>query len=151
MKNIQSIRAEIKQFFDPDSEILETEVVISPCGHFRVKTNSYKQNIADRNCEVTKVDVFEVINESLIFSFFVNEGTFFHSWVTKNEIEYLLCAEDLCAGQTIIDLTNKNMSSYTTNDDGLIWTNHLLSPDEKLLAVFGCGWGLALFCDGLSF
>jgi hypothetical protein len=56
-----------------------------------------------------------------------------------------LCAEDLCGGQTIIDLTNKNMSSYTPNDDGLIWTNHILSPDEKLLAVFGCGCGSPYF------
>jgi hypothetical protein len=31
------------------------------------------------------------------------------------------------------------------NFDGLIWTKHLLSPDEKLLAVFGCGWGSAFF------
>jgi hypothetical protein len=74
MKNIESIRAEIEQFFNPDSEILETEVIISPSGHFRVKTNSYKQSATDRNWEVTKVDVFEVINERALY---------FHSLLMK--------------------------------------------------------------------
>jgi hypothetical protein len=146
MNNIDKIRKEILQYFNPDNEIIGSdEIFFSPSGHYRVQTKSFKQNKPDSNWNVTKVEVYETINNEIIFSFLVNEDTFFHSWVTKNETEYLLCAEDLCGGQTIIDLSNKKMSSFTTDDDGLIWTKHLLSPDEKLLAVFGCGWGSPFF------
>ena len=145
MNNIETVRNEIKEFFNPNSEIIETEIIFSPNKKYRVEINSYKQNKPDRNWEVTKVEIFNEPEQKMIFSFFVNEGTFYYSWVTKEKIEYLLCAEDLCGGQTIIDLTNQKMSSYSLNNDGLIWTKHLLSPDEKLLAVFGCGWGSAFF------
>jgi hypothetical protein len=145
MNNIEIVRNEIKEFFNADSQIIENEIIFSPSGKYRVETNSYKQNKPDRNWEVTKVEIFNESQQKIIFSFFVNEGTFYYSWVTKGQIEYLLCAEDLCGGQTVIDLTNQKLSSYSLNNDGLIWTKHLLSPDEKLLAVFGCGWGSAFF------
>ena len=145
MNKIEIVRNEIKEFFNPSSEIIETEFIFSPNGKYRVETNSYKQNKPDHNWEVTKIEVFYNIEQKNIFSFFVNDGMFYHSWVTKGEIEYLLCAEDLCGGQTVIDLTNRKMSSYSLNNDGLIWTKHLLSPNQKLLAVFGCGWGSEFF------
>jgi hypothetical protein len=146
MNYIDKIRSEIQEYVNLE-KVLEDrqETVYSPSQKFRVETKSYKQEKPGCNLEATKVDVYRGDSSDLMFSFFVNEGTFFHSWVTKNNVEYLLCAEDLCGGQTVIDLTNKKMSSYTTDDDGLIWIKHLLSPDEKLLAVFGCGWGTAFF------
>lgn len=145
MNYIETVRKEFEQFFNPDNPIIDREMFLSPSGNYKVETTSYKFDKPDTNIEISKIDVFNNNNSNLLFSFFINEGNFFHSWVTKNKTEYLLCAEDLCGGQTVIDLTNKSMSSYTTNDDGLIWTKHLLSPNEDLLAVFGCGWGSAFF------
>lgn len=119
---------------------------MSPSGNYRVETKAFKQNKPAVNWEVIKVEIFEVNHSELQRTFFVSdESTFFHSWVNKNGVEYLLCAEDLCGGQTVIDLTNNKISSYAAKDDGFIWTKHLLSPDQSLLAVFGCGWGSAFF------
>ena len=142
MNHIDEIRNEIQLYFNPDNVIENSqEVLFSPNKKYRVETRSFRQEKPNCNWEATKIEVYQTDNSSLLFSYFVNEGTFFHSWVTKRNVDYLLCAEDLCGGQTVIDLTNKKMSSYTANNDGFIWTKHLLSPDEKLLAVFGCGWG----------
>jgi hypothetical protein len=146
MNYIDKIREATNKYYQPDNEIIDSrESFFSPNGKYKIETKVFKPiNLSSRN--ITKVEIFNDAKSDLIFSFFVNEETFFHSWVTKQGIEYLLCAEDLCGGQTIIDLTNKKMSSYTTEtDDGLIWIKHLLSPNENLLAVFGCGWGSPFF------
>jgi hypothetical protein len=145
MNNIEIVRNEIKEFFNANSKIIETEIIFSPNKKYKVETSSYSQNDPNRNWDVTKIEIYNEPEQKMIFSFYVNDGTFYYSWVTKEKIEYLLCAEDLCGGQTIIDLTNQKMSSYSLNNDGLIWTKHLLSPDEKLLAVFGCVWGSPFF------
>ena len=146
MNFIQDIREEIRRYFNPDGTIENSEeTILSPNRNFKVQTKSYKQDRTNCNWEVTKVEIFDEATSNLLFSFMVNEGTFFHSWVIKDKKEYLLCAEDLCGGQTVIDFANKKMSSYSANEDGFIWTKHLLSPNEKFLAVFGCGWGSAFF------
>lgn len=146
MNYIDPVREEIKKYFNPNNAIDDSsDTAYSPNNKYRVDTKSFKQEKPNCNWEVTKVEVYQNDNSNLLFSFFVNEGIFFHSWVTKENVDYLLCAEDLCGGQTVIDLTNKVMSSHATNDDGLIWTKHLSSPNEDLLAVFGCGWGSAFF------
>lgn len=146
MNYIEKIRDEIKQYFNPNNAIdNSSETLFSPNNKYRLDTKSFRQEKPDCNWESTKIEIYQNDNSTLLFSFFVNEGTFYHSWVTKNEIEYLLCAEDLCGGQTVIDLTNKAMVSYTANDDGLIWTKHLLSPNKDFLAVLGCAWGSLFF------
>jgi hypothetical protein len=145
MNTIEEIRNEIKKYFVPNGKINESKIIFSPNRKYRIETHSYTQSKPNCNWEVTKVEVFNVFEKKLLFSFFVNEGTFFHSWLTKEGIEYLLCAEDFCGGQTVMDLSNKIMSSYTTSEDGLIWMKHLLSPNQKLLAVLGCFWGTASF------
>lgn len=146
MNQIETIRNEIRQYFNPANVIgNSSETFFSPSNKFRVETISFRQEKPGCNWEVTKVEIFQNDHPTLLFSFFVNEGTFYHSWITKNGTDYLLCAEDLCGGQTVVDFSNKTMSSYTTDDDGLIWVKHLLSPNEKLLAVLGCGWGSAFF------
>ena len=146
MNHIQEIRDEIQRHFNPDDEISGCrEILWSPSGNYRVETKAFKQKAPKVNWEVSNVEIFDVKHSKLVLTFFVSESTFFHSWVTKNGIEYLLCAEDLCGGQTVIDLTNNKIASFSANDDGFIWTKHLLSPDQDLLAVFGCGWGSASF------
>lgn len=48
MNNIETVRNEIKEFFNPNSEIIETEIIFSPNKKYRVEINSYKQNKPDR-------------------------------------------------------------------------------------------------------
>ena len=146
MNKIQDVRDEILRYLNPDNIIHDSkETILSPTKAYRIETTSFQQNKSDVNWHVTKIDIYETSGSTLLFSFYINDEMFFHSWITKGKTDYLLCAEDLCGGQTVIDLSNKIMSSYTENNDGLIWTKHLLSPNEKLLAVLGCGWGSPYF------
>jgi hypothetical protein len=145
MNSIEIVRQESSRFFSLGTRISDREIFLSPTGQFRAEATGYSYSGSEGNIEILKIEVFDNKKEILQFSFLVNEGTFFHSWITKNQQQYLICAEDLCGGQTIIDLTNTKMSSYTTSDDGFIWTKHLLSPNNELLAVFGCSWGSSFF------
>ncbi len=142
MKNhIFKIRDEIKEYFDPSRLAKDSEETFeSPSGNFRLETSNYSQDKKDVNWDVTKVKVFENRTNEKIFEFFGNDGRFFHEWLNKNETEYLIFAEDLFGGQTIIDLTNRKMESYSPNEDGFIWTDFHLSPDGKTLATIGCYW-----------
>lgn len=146
MNNIEIIRKEVVEHFNKENLIPGTEeIFVSPDGKYRAETRMFRQTKPGCNWEVTEVEIFETQNSTRLFTFFVNYGTFFHSWVKKDDIDYLICAEDLYGGQTIIDLSNKKMSSYSPKTDGYIWTTHILSPDKTLLAVFGCIWGSPYF------
>ena len=46
----------------------------------------------------------------------------------------------MCGGQTVIDLTERQMASYSPDNDGFIWAEFSLSPDGKTLATTGCVW-----------
>ncbi len=74
-----------------------------------------------------------------MFSFLVNDHCFYE-WLEKDSKEFLVCAEDVSGGQTMINLTNKIMESYSPAENGFIWTDFKLSPDGNTLAVLGCYW-----------
>ena len=140
MNKIEKIRDEIKRYYDADQFIKNSEeTFVSPDKKFRAETAEYHQNKPGLNWDVTRVRIFDNISEEILFEFTVNDR-FFHSWLTVGGIDYLICAEDMCGGQTIIDLTHKQMSSYSEDVDGFIWTDFHLSPDEKTIAVRGCVW-----------
>jgi hypothetical protein len=139
MNHIDQIRADIKKDFDETIFTrADPESFISPSGKFRLDTTNYW--CKDPNWDLTKIEIFEQATNERIFDFFSNDGQFYFSWLATNNIEYVVCAEDLCGGQTIIDLTNKKMAGYSTGDDGFIWTDFHLSPDGKKLATIGCYW-----------
>lgn len=141
VNQIDKIRTEIESYFDPtrlakDSE----ESFISPNGFYRLETSNYWQDKEDVNWDVTKVQIFDNQTNEKIFDFFGNDGRFFYEWLVKDEIEYLICAEDLFGGQTIVDLTNRKMEGYSPGEDGFIWTDYHLSPDGYKIAIIGCYW-----------
>ncbi len=141
MNHIQKIRNEILHFFDP-SRLAEgsQEIYFSPNEKYRLETSNYWQSKEDVNWDVTKVEIFDNHTNEKLFEFFGNDGRFFHDWITKNGIDYLICAEDLFGGQTVIDLTNRQMESFSPDEEGFIWTNFQLSPDGNKLATIGCYW-----------
>ncbi len=113
-----------------------TETFISPSKSFIAKVTEYPGDIRSAQLEILNAKTSQQLQ--LLYT----NDTCFHSWVAKDGVEYLICAEDLCGGQTIVDLTNNKLSSFSLgNPDGFIWTNHYLSPKENLFAVVGCGWG----------
>lgn len=142
MNNINKIRGEIKEFFYSKRLVQGSEEVCeSPNGNYRLETSNYLQDKVDVNWNVTKVEIYDNKSQEKIFDFFGNDGRFFYEWINKDGIDLLICAEDLFGGQTVIDLTNRKMESFSPNENGFIWTNFHLSPDSKILATVGCYWG----------
>jgi len=141
MNHIEEVRNEIDQYFDEtkiDNNSFES--ILSPSGNYRLEKINYHQTKPNCNWEVTKVEIFALGSEKKIFDFFTDYSAFFYCWLTKNNTEYLICAEVLCGGQTVIDLTNQKMQSYAPNEDGFIQADFHLSPGGNKLAVIGCYW-----------
>jgi hypothetical protein len=138
---IEKERAEIQKYFDEKNYVVNSEETInSKSKNFRLLTCCYEQTKPDVNWCVTKVSVFEISSYEKIFEFYVNDSSFFHGWVEKHGTEFLICAEDIFGGQTIIDLTNRKMNSFSPDEDGYIWTEFHLSPSGDYLATIGCIW-----------
>ncbi len=141
MNQIEKERAEIRKFFDENNFVENSkETFISKSGDFKANTGTYRQTKPDLNWYVRKVEVFEVKTDEKVFEFYINDSSFFHSWFIKDGIEFLICAEDLFGGQTVIDLTNRKIAGFSPDDDGYIWTEFHLSPNTKYLAAIGCVW-----------
>ncbi len=138
---IEKQRAEIRKYFNEKNYVVNSdEIINSKSENFSLVTRCYTQNKPDFNWSVTKIEVFEIKTSEKIFEFYVNDSSFFHGWVEKHGTEFLICAEDIFGGQTIIDLTNRKMNSFSPDEDGYIWTEFHLSPDGKYLATIGCVW-----------
>ena len=141
MNNIEKTRAEIKTYFDSDQSVDGSQSSSkSLTGDYHLETIEYQQSKPDVNWTVTEVKVFNKKTKKIIFEFFTDYHSFFHDWLIKEEAEYLIGAEVLCGGQTIIDLSNGKMNSYCPPEDGFIWTDFFLSPSGHKLATIGCFW-----------
>lgn len=84
--------------------------------------------------------IYDNHTEVTLFEFFSNESKFFYGWLTKKGVTYLICAEDLFGGQTIIDVTNGKMESFSPGEEGFMMTEFYLAPNGNKLAVVGCYW-----------
>ena len=141
MNHIEEFRKEIATYLDINSKIKESETtVFSPTKKYRIETAEYNQTQPDTNWEITKVEIFDHATGEKLFSIFSNWGTFFHGWATKGNIDYIMCAEDIYGGQTIIDLTNRIIESFSPGEDGFIGTDYYISPNAEILGVVGCYW-----------
>jgi hypothetical protein len=136
---IEKIRAEINKDFDEQTfQRGNVETFVSPSNKFLINTTNFWLN--EPNWDLTKVEVYEKASDEKLVDFFINESRFFHGWLKKNDIDYLICAEDIFGGQTVVDLTNRRIVGFSPNEDGFIWTDFHLSPDGKILATIGCYW-----------
>jgi hypothetical protein len=140
LNNIENERTEIRKYFDPQNFIEGSlETGYSPNNRYRLQTSEYRQTKPDLNWVATKVEIYHNSTDEKLFDF-ISKDRFFQAWMTANDVEYLVCAEDMFGGQTVIDLTNRQMASYSPGEDGFIWTQFFLSPGGKTLATFGCVW-----------
>jgi hypothetical protein len=150
MNHIDKHRTEIADAFDESTfQKGEQDSFVSPSSNFRLETTNYFQR--NSTWDLTKMEIYHEESGELLFDFFVNESQYFFEWLTVSETEYLICAEDIFGGQTVVDLTNRKMSSYSPNEDGFIWTDFHLSPDSKWLATIGCYWGSQYFIKIFDF
>lgn len=141
MNYIDKIRLEIrKDFSEKAFQKSDFETFLSPSKQFCLEATKYL--LKEPNWGLTKVEIYNQKTRERLFDLFINDSSFFHEWVTSNKVDYLVCAEDIFGGQTIVDLTNCRIMGYSPNDgDGFIWTEFHLSPDGKTLATVGCYWG----------
>ena len=141
VNNIEKIRTETQKYFETCQSIDGSDFnEISPSKNYKLETALYKQSKPDVNWEVTKVSISDLKTNEVFFDFFLDSSEFFHSWIMKDNTEFLMCAEVLCGGQTVIDLTHRKMESYAAPEEGFIWTSFNLSPSGNKLAVIGCYW-----------
>jgi hypothetical protein len=139
MNYINKIRDNIKAHFNGQTiEKGDFASFISPSKKFRADTtNCHTKNA---NSVYTLVEIYEQVQNQKILDFFTNEDRFLHGWGIANEIEYLITAEDIYGGQTIVDLTNRKLYGYSPDESGFIMTDFHLSPNGKTLATIGCYW-----------
>ena len=141
MNDIENARADIRKYFDPSHGIEGSEdFEVSPSGHFRLETKEFSQTKPDMNWIVTRVRIFDRRSEKMMFEFVTDNRHFHHAWFQKRSNELLLSSEILDGGQTIINLTGKELYSYCSTDAGFIWADYHMSPSTERLAVIGCYW-----------
>lgn len=139
MNYIDKLRADIKRDFNEETfKKWPTESAESPSKRFRLDATNYLS--IELKWDLTKLEIYDQERNAKLLEFFVNDGQFFYGWGSANSIEYLICAEDIFGGQTVVDLTNAKIAGYSPNEDGFIWTDFHLSPDGKTLATIGCYW-----------
>jgi hypothetical protein len=139
MTNIDKIRQSIKTRVSTEThQETGTETSISPTGQFRLDATSIW--LKESNSELTKIELYDQKSNEKVFDFHIDDSQYFYGWVTTNDTEYLISAEDIYGGQTIVDLTKFEIAGYSPNEDGFIWTDFYLSPDSKILASLGCYW-----------
>jgi hypothetical protein len=139
VNHIDKIRTGIiRDFNEKTFQKGDFETILSPSRRFRLDTTNYW--LKEPSLDLTKIEIYDQERDEEIFNFFVNDSRLFYGWITANKVEYLICAEDIFGGQTVVDLTNRKMNGYSPNEDGFIWTDFYLSPDSKTLATIGCYW-----------
>lgn len=135
-------RKELALYFDPTAAIpASLQEFLSPSGNFLAKAVKFKQTDPNRNWKITQYEIFAAKMPERLFTINVNYDATFHNWILIDGKEYFVCAEDIYGGQTIVDLSNRKMNSYSPGEDGFISTEYNLSPANDILATFGCHWG----------
>lgn len=115
------------------------EHTVSPSGRFWLVAMPFSS--AETRQELARIEVYQTGAADSLVELWVNDSHAFFGWVNAHGSEYLLCAEALLGGQTVVDLTSRQVASYAPPDqDGFIWTEFHLSPDGRTLAACGCYW-----------
>ena len=140
MNQINEVRAEIEKFFNPALIIpSEHESDESPSRNYSLEVDVYAVDDPLRNWCITVAVITDRRTGAIVAQVKRNDDSFLHCWIERNDIEYLVCSEDL-EGQTVIDLTHRQVAGYCSSDDPFIWLEFHPSPSKSKLAVFGCYW-----------
>lgn len=165
MKNtIEETREWIHQHFIPElSFMVEKNVHILAGAKYYVFATEYHRGLPSQasivlgdevrpvqsvvfftKIEVYKNDTDENATDEKICEYVRNEDRPLIEWIEKDGIDYLICPEDFL-GQSILDLTNRNLYSFSFENDAykehpaaeFIWRAVFPSLDKSKLAVFG--------------
>lgn len=151
MNRIAELRAELQASLR--AHAFQPEVVehaMSPSGHFRLVATPFSS--AEIRQELTRLVLFKHGETHPLAEVWANNSPAFFGWAATAGREYLLCAEALLGGQTVVELPSGKVASYAPPDqDGFIWTEFHLSPDGRTLAVGGCYWACPYVIKLLDF
>lgn len=140
LRNIAAIREDVCRHFNPSSKEAECDSHHqSPDGRYSLLCTAFRQTDPKRNWIVLEVCVIENSSGDQVFKFITDHEENFHTWLVKDETDYLLFPEAL-GGQTIFDLTHRKFASHYTEEDEFIWVAAHLSPSRRWLAIQGCYW-----------
>jgi hypothetical protein len=139
--NIEIVRKEILADANNATQVDSPPAIgTSPSTHYILECRVLKVN-DDRNYEITQMRILDRRKNQIITEFYVNHDPAFFSWIEKDGKEYLITAEDVYGGQTVVDVQTRRMKSYSTDEDEFIWTKFFLAPDGNSIAIIGCYWG----------
>ncbi len=141
--HIEAVRKDIHDAFSEQGRVPGAEEFVSPDGRYRVKKTDYRQT-GGLNWIVSRIEVFDAGNHP-IASFMIDDSHFFHHWILADDREYLLFSENMCGGNSVLNLTTGALQGYADGTDGFISTAYYPSPDLKHMAIVGCGWGSPYF------
>ena len=140
MNKIDNVRDQIEKAFDPALINISSRLSeVSPSGNYSFVADFYGVDPSHGNWTIAVVTVHDQRNGEVVAKIKRNDDSFYHCWIDHDTTEYLVCSEDL-EGQTVIDLTQRKLASYSSEDDAFIWVRFHPSPSKRLLAVSGCYW-----------
>ncbi len=139
--HIEEVRQRIRAVFSEQNVIPgASSEFISPNEKYEVRQQVYKQAFDELSWNVSRITVLDS-KSNLIISLLIDDDSFFHHWILTNAGEYLLCAENLCGGNSVLNLENGNITSFSDGTDGFIFAGYHPSPDLTHMAILGCFWG----------
>ena len=151
MNQINQKRAEIEKFFNP-ALILPNEHItnVSTSGNYLLDINVYAVNDPDRNWHISVATITDLRTKEVVTKIKRNDDNFFYTWIHCGETEYFICSEDI-EGQTIVDLSHRQLASYYSDDDLFIWMEFYPSPNRDKIAIVGCYWASPYFIAVYNF
>lgn len=135
-----SRQEQVEKFFIDENCLSNPKEILSPSGRFKLIINHYKTKEGGWN--YSRGRVFRVSDGALICDIKRNYSCFHHSFVTKNNQEWLITGRSYMS-QTIVNLdTGQEFepSGEHYNGFAFCWAQASLSPDENTLLVAGCYW-----------
>jgi hypothetical protein len=132
--------AEVTKYFVETNLEGQAEDATSPSGRFRLTIRTYRT--APGRWNYSRGTITRVSDGTTICDIQRNYGTFHHSFVTKDEREFLITGRSYMS-QSIVDLDRSQ--EFEPSDDhynggAFCWARCYLSPDGNTLAVDGCIW-----------
>jgi len=135
-----AMRTAVASYFIESNLDGEPQEVLSPSGRHRLVIRSYRT--APGRWNYTRGTVTRVVDDCIVCDLQRNFNVFHHSFVTKDEGEYLITGRSYMS-QTIIDLDRgRELEPSGDQYDGgaFCWARCYVSPDGNTLTVDGCVW-----------
>lgn len=133
-------RKEIERYVADSNLEGEPNEVLSTSGRYRLLIRTYRT--APGRWNYTRGTVSRVADGSIVCDIHRNLASFQHSFVMKDEHEYLIAGRSYMS-QTIVDLDRGREfepSGDHYNGAAFCWASCSLSPDGNTLVVDGCVW-----------